>query len=305
MDSESASNLPPPDPVNNPWTWTGKGTSDHTYRFYGTSVRFPNIDAKHTDAILILGGQAGNGTVLDTVQICKGTALNAGSFHASVQGYDWTPIYPGPLGNPFPPMLHQRYALNAVLLPDASILVLGGTSTGEGIDPPSYPLQAERFRNGQWEPLAYMNTNRRYHATTLLLPSGQVLIAGGEGRNLDYELYNPPYMYLPRPWWDPDPNKAPQENVSYGGIYPVHFGLPDGSALGKVVLMRPGCNTHHFDADQRYHQLTLLPALDEGPPSPRYYQLPTNPDALPPGYYMIWLVTAGGVPSDARWIRVQ
>jgi len=85
----------------------------------------------------------------------------------------------------------------------------------------------------------------------------------------------------------------------------VHFTLPPGSALGKIVLMRPGCSTHHFDADQRYHQLPLLPPLEGEPPSPRYYQLPTNPDALPPGYYMMFVVTAGGVPSEAQWINVQ
>jgi len=35
------------------------------------------------------------------------------------------------------------------------------------------------------------------------------------------------------------------------------------------------------------------------------FEIPNNPHALPPGYYMIWLVTTTGVPSEARWVNVQ
>jgi hypothetical protein len=285
--------------------WLPQSVSAHEYRAYGTSVRFPNIDARHTDAVMILGGQSGPTDVLDSVQICKASAAAPGSFHDAIQGWDWTP--PWPADGSLPNMQNKRYKLNAVLLPDATVLVVGGTSSPEGSLAPVYA--AERFKGGQWDSLNDLRAIRDYHFGTLLLPSGKVLIAGGENRNLgkppgepsrDYEVFSPPYMFKPRPQWTQDP----QENVAYGGTYPVHFEMPSGAALARVVLMRPGCNTHHFDADQRYYQAVLNIPLEEET-SPRWYTLPTNQDALPPGYYMIWLVTGDGVPSEARWVNVQ
>lgn len=289
FDIESASKKNPDDP------WIHKSVSAHVFRAYGTAIRFPNIDAKHTDAVMILGGQSGATQVLDSVQICKASAPAPGSFHDSVQGWDWTPVWPA--SGSLPSMQSPRYCLNAVLLPDATVLVIGGSSSPEGSIVPV--IVAERFKGGQWESLDEMATYRGYHQTTLLLPSGQVLVAAGESRNNDYEVFSPPYMFKPRPQW----TQNPQENVVRGSSYPVHFTMPTGSALGRVVLMRPGCVTHHFDADQRYYQATLDVPL-EGETSPRWYTLPTNEDALPRGYYMIFLVTADGVPSDARWIKV-
>jgi hypothetical protein len=285
--------------------WFQKGVSAHINRVYGTSVLFPNIDVRHTNAVLILGGiDVGPSTVqpLASAQIRKASAAAPGAFDAPIQGWDWTPLPPAP--GSLPDMIHARGYLNAVLLPDASVLVVGGSRHPTGIG--DFERQAERFRGGQWEALATMASDRGYHQTALLLPSGKVLIAGGEGRLPlplgidDYEIYSPPYIFQPRPTWQ----QAPQENVTYGGTYPVHFTMPAGAALGRVVLMRPGCSTHHFDADQRYYQATLDIPMEEEP-SPRWYTLPTNQDALPPGYYMIWLVTTTGVPSEAQWIKVQ
>jgi hypothetical protein len=302
MDRQCASIREPIDP------WVHKGWFAPLCRWYGTSVLFPNIDAKHTDATMILGGQSTDFAqyvaVLKSVQLCKGSAATAGSFNAVPQGWDWTPVDGSP--GTLPSMNDARIYPNAVLLPDASVLVIGGTRTPEGVFPADYVYTAERFKGGQWESLAVMQVNRRYHATTLLLPSGQVLVAGGEGRALDYEVYNPPYMYKPRP----TVTAAPQE-VGYGGTYQVHFTLPTGSAFGKIVLMRPGCNTHHFDGDQRYHQPPLLPVLEGEDPSqsPRTFALPlaSDPDRqnkLPPGYYMLHVLTGDGTPSVAHWLEV-
>jgi hypothetical protein len=49
--------------------------------------------------------------------------------------------------------------------------------------------------------------------------------------------------------------------------------------------------------------LTLTPPLDEIDDR-RGFTIPTNENLLPPGFYMIYLVTADGAPSAPRWIRV-
>jgi hypothetical protein len=303
MEPQAKASLPPLNPLD-PWPWTTRGLSALTNRFYGTAVRFPNIDAKHTDAYVILGGQEfvpgaedpAALAVWGSVQICKASASDpTRGFHDTPQGQLWTPIAPG--SGSLPDMLIRRVYLNVVVMPDATLLVIGGTSTPEGVFPAHYAFQAERLKGGQWEPLAFMTTNRRYHHVALLLPSGKVLVAGGEGAAFDYELYDPPYMFKLRP----SLLSAPAE-VNYGATYEAYFSLPTGAALGQIVLMRPGAVTHHFDGDQRYHKLEFEPPLVNG--GAALFDIPTNPNLLPPGYYLMYVVTADGVPSNARWLRV-
>jgi hypothetical protein len=91
--------------------------------------------------------------------------------------------------------------------------------------------------------------------------------------------------------------------VTYGGWYSATVAMPPGAALGKIVLMRPGAVTHHFDSDQRYHELEFEPPFVGS--NNALFGIPSNRNALPPGYYTIWLVSTTGVPSEARWIKVQ
>lgn len=107
-------------------------------------------------------------------------------------------------------------------------------------------------------------------------------------------------MFHPRPTW----GQTPQENVTYGGWYAANIGtMPAGTALAKVVLMRPGAVTHHFDTDQRYRELMFEPPFLGG--SNALFQIPNSANALPPGFYMIFLVNTAGIPSEARWLNVQ
>ncbi|MFQ5427073.1 MAG: galactose oxidase early set domain-containing protein, partial [Gaiellales bacterium] len=73
---------------------------------------------------------------------------------------------------------------------------------------------------------------------------------------------------------------------------------------------RPGSVTHHFDTDQRYVELEIQ---EEGqnhimfftPPSPPSAAAPTDSNAAPEGWYMMFLVTNAGVPSVAHWVNLQ
>lgn len=130
-------------------------------------------------------------------------------------------------GSPRPyPM---RAYLNAILLPDATVLVVGGsmsergpfgpvgTETG-GEDISRIPA-AERYNpnTNTWEVLSFPTYDpipRVYHSVALLLPDGRIWIAGsnhdsarnkggvreddpgkGDARELRMELYSPPYLF--------------------------------------------------------------------------------------------------------------
>ena len=100
-----------------------------------------------------------------------------------------------------------RKNLNALLLPDATVLVVGGSETRLDADA---VLAAERFNpaNGEWSTLANAAVPRLYHSVAVLLPDGRVWTAGSNfncnpglvNRELRMELYSPPYLFQsPRP----------------------------------------------------------------------------------------------------------
>jgi hypothetical protein len=126
---------------------------------------------------------------------------------------------------------------------------------------------------------------------------------GGEGHGqvVPYETYVPPYLFssFPRPQWAaPDP----VETVTHGQTYQGGFSIAAGGSVAKVVFLRAGSVTHHFDQDQRYHGVAA--EIDPEQAGLLSFTLPANRDLLPAGYYMGFLVSDQGIPSNARWFHV-
>ena len=78
-------------------------------------------------------------------------------------------------------MNFARRHCNGVLLPDGTVLAVGGTSGNGTNNAKGRVLVAERWNpaTGIWSPLASMTVPRLYHSTALLLPDARVLVAGG------------------------------------------------------------------------------------------------------------------------------
>jgi Galactose oxidase-like, Early set domain len=80
---------------------------------------------------------------------------------------------------------------------------------------------------------------------------------------------------------------------------PVGIGTTDGG-IAKAVLLKLGATTHATDADQRSLELPVAPVTGG-----IQFTTPSNPNAAPPGYYMLFLVNSAGVPSVAKMIRLD
>jgi hypothetical protein len=98
---------------------------------------------------------------------------------------------------------------------------------------------------------------------------------------------------------------------------PFEFDMRVTTACGsveRVVLLRPGILTHHFDNDQRYIELDFeykdYPGLPPSVPGTYTLQVeaPTK-DLGPPGHYMLFVVTrnSGGdlLPSIGEFIQLD
>jgi hypothetical protein len=200
-------------------------------------------------------------------------------------------------------MAYPRWNQNATLLPTGDVLVTGGTSLADRSLAAGAVNLAELWSpgTGQWTQLASSAPLLRgYHSTSLLLPDGRVLHAGGgDGGgtpdNFNYEIYSPPYLFR----GDRPTMSGGMPNVAgYGQTLEVS--TPDGPSIAKVTMIRLGSVTHAFDQAQR-----LVPLDFSSVAGGLSLTLPSNRITAPPGPYMLFLVTAEGVPSIGRILRMQ
>lgn len=206
------------------------------------------------------------------------------------------------------PMLLPRLHLNAVLLPDRTVFVTGGSLKQE--DKPLARLQSETYdpATGQWQLMATSTIPRLYHSTALLLPDGRVVTAGGnpEGghsvaweppdpeEEMRLEVFSPPYLF-----------KGPRPTIgtvitewNYG--QQVSVPTPQAAQIRWAQLVKGGVTTHSFNCEQR---LVDLPIAARAATS-LGVSVPGNRNLAPPGWYMLFIVDTDGIPSVATWVHL-
>lgn len=286
--------------------WTDENVSPAVrFREEGMSVLLPPAqDGK----ILLLGGAKANvSTTGSFINHEPGSDLRAAEIlDTQTSPPTWTRI--GDMAQP-------RINLNAVLLPDGKVLVLGGHDRykWDSTSTPSNPAELYDPVLNTWTPAATMSESRTYHSAALLLPDGRVVVAGGVDPTQNdpglsialnrktLEFYQPPYFFNgPRPTiTNVSREDGPAEQIAYGGQFIIE--TPNATDIRKVVLMRPGAMTHHTDTEQRYVPLEFVPAGSNR----LRVAVVSDPSVAPPGYYMLWIVDSSNRPCDrARFIRL-
>src|SRR3954471_20437716 len=208
------------------------------------------------------------------------------------------------------PMAYGRRQHNLTVLADGTVLATGGNSSGVDLIDMShgvYPAEQWNPATGQWHTLAAMQVTRQYHSTALLLPDARVLSAGGgicgECDQVGYlaknaEIFSPPYLFqadgtpAPRPSIDAMPAQT-----SYGAPMVITTGA--AASIRKVGLVRLGAVTHSNNMEQRY-----VPLAFTADATTITATAPANANVAPPGFYMLFIVDANGVPSIASMINV-
>jgi hypothetical protein len=190
------------------------------------------------------------------------------------------------------PIPQPRDNMNTVLLPDGTILGVGGTSVGQFSSPQMQTLLYDPATD-HWTGLASQALRRGYHSTAVLLPDGRVLSAGdsGSGGGLNtVEIFSPSYLFHGA---RPTITGAPS-TISSGG----QFSITTNQPVTRAVLMSPGATTHNDDMNQRHVELAVTPVAGGA--------TVTAPSAsvAPSGWYMLFALNASGVPSVATWVHI-
>jgi hypothetical protein len=194
---------------------------------------------------------------------------------------------------------------DAVLLPDGTVLVMNGSSAGKADDAVNPVFQSELYNpaTNTWQTMGETRIPRLYHATALLLPDGTVMTAGmDEEFNPDpfhypeyrLEIFYPPYLFKgPRPEL-----QAVPATINYG--VPFQVGCDNSSAIQSAVLLRCGSVTHSFNMDQRYVGLEISARSA----ATLTLESPPNGKVAPPGYYLLFGLTATGIPSLGKFVQL-
>jgi hypothetical protein len=198
-------------------------------------------------------------------------------------------------------MANQRAFHNQVVLPDGSVLVVGGTTKNDGTTTSAAVKAAELWNptSQTWSTMSSQQRTRMYHSTAILLPDGRVISAGGgkdfgleQINETNAEFFSPAYLFKGA---RPTITSAPSL-IQYNNSFSIQ--TPDASSITKVSLVRLGSVTHDNNLDQRYLNLTFSQSAGG-----LTINAPANANLAPPGYYMLFILNANGVPSVASIMR--
>ena len=194
-----------------------------------------------------------------------------------------------------PALNYPRMHLNAVLLPDRTVLVVGGGAALE-----SQPVLAAEVYDPQmndWSVLASESVARLYHSLALLLPDGRVLVGGSNPTGhfeTQLEIYSPPYLFRgPRPVIGGAPT-----DIGYGDRF--HVTTTQAADIKWVSLIRPSAVTHSTDTEQRVVAVPFKRTRS----GDLALTITDEPNIAPPGWYMMFVTNSDGVPSVAHWVHL-
>ncbi len=204
-----------------------------------------------------------------------------------------SPVWQPAMSLPMAPGQTQptsRVNVNPVLLPDGTVFVSGGASAGE-------PCWVFNPTTNGWSQMDDAPRERKYHSHALLLPTGEVMSSGWHNSSM-IDIFAPPYLFKgARPVID-----SVTDVVHVGDEFKIY--THQACEIKKVVLVRPMAPTHNTDTEQRVVQLLFNYSGE--------YELCAkapngwHPHATAPrGYYMLFILNCEGVPSVAKFIRLD
>jgi hypothetical protein len=262
------------------WEWTDVSRLKFGLRHDGCAVLLPLRPPDYRARVLTFGGSQQPG--METRATETAEMIDFGQTSPS---WEWVDS-----------MQEKRAHACSVLLPDGKVLAVGGVGTAL-FDDPVTDVEVFDPDEQKWRLVAPITVPRGYHAVAILLPDGRVVSSGTTpfGKyELRMEVYSPYYLFKgPRP----QIREAPP-SLAYGQSFEVAY--EHAGRVNSVVLIRPGAMTHAFDMNQRYVELE---AHEQGP-TRLAVRAPRDAHVAPPGYYMLFLLSEDGVPSEAEFVHL-
>jgi hypothetical protein len=200
-----------------------------------------------------------------------------------------------------------RY-LNLTVTPWDQIIANGGST--------NYRAKNNSYSNDTFVINPYTNTTtkladelvgRNYHSGSLLLPDGRIMVFGGDLLYSDkkdtisgsieqrIEIFTPPQLYKGS---RPIINSNTSTTVATRS-QTLKFTSPNASTIKTARLISPSSTTYVTNMQQR-----AIAAVVKTNGNNVTISLPSDPNLLTNGYYMLFVVNADGTPSIAKLIDI-
>jgi hypothetical protein len=185
--------------------------------------------------------------------------------------------------------------VSMVILPNGQVLETGGGLLARQAP---YVKEASMYNpsTSKFTSMAADPQPRAFRSQSFLLPDGRVMSIGnnpGDGSfNERISIYTPPYLF----------HGARPRIASVATRYWTYGSAQRITVNQKIVsaeLIRPAAVMFSTDPNQRY---VALPLSARG--GHLRLNVTNNPDIAPPGWYMLFVNNANGVPSVAAWVHV-
>ena len=186
--------------------------------------------------------------------------------------------------------------VSAVILPDGKVFETGGGLHNRA-DPVYEASMFDPATNTFTPGMATDPMPRTYHSSAFLLPDGRVMAFGDNPGNGTFathvSIYSPPYLFQ---GGRPQIRTLSSASWAYGSTQTITVSAP----VTRAMLIRPAAVTHSSDPNQRSVE---LPMSVSG--STVGLNVTSNPNLAPPGWYMLFVLGANGVPSVAKWVNLS
>jgi len=265
----------------------------------------PNNHNKNQSMRLLTIGSA-VGSTNSVVMIEKDKVLVFGGKQIGSEYSPSNKVFLIDFSNSFKPEIKELKSMNfarsngnATIMPDGNIFVNGGHSYND--------IEFSVFTPEIYNPITQTTLEmsnsyfrRNYHATSLLLPDGRILVAGGDVWNA--EIFYPPYLF------SKDINNKTilaerpkilnlKKNLKRGET--IDFNI-DGD-ISKVSLISTGSTTHAQGSESKFRKIDFKKL----PNNKIEITLDTNSNNLQNGTYLLFVLNSRGTPSEGKIVYIN
>ena len=266
----------------------------------------PNFDDHKKDNLKLLTIGSAVGSTNSVVMIEKDKIL---VFGGKQKGEEYSPsnkVFLIDFSDSFKPQIKELKSMNfarsdgnATIMPDGNIFLNGGHSYNDL----EFSVFTPEIYNPNTQTTKEMSNSyfrRNYHASSLLLPDGRILTAGGDVWNA--EIFYPPYLFAK------DNNdktvlaKRPQivnldKDIKRGEKVEIEV----NGEISKVSLISTGSTTHAQGSESKFRNINFTKVSNDK----IEIKLDNNSNNLQNGTYLLFVLNSKGTPSEGKIVFVN
>lgn len=267
----------------------------------------PNFDNHKKDHLKLLTIGSAVGSTNSVVMIEKDKIL---VFGGRQRGEEYSPsnkVFLIDFSNSFNPEIKELKSMNfarsngnATIMPDGNIFLNGGHSSQSDLEFSVFTPEIYNPNTQTTKEMSDAYFRRNYHASSLLLPDGRILTAGGDVWNA--EVFYPPYLFTKNINNKTVLAKRPQivnldKDIKRGEKVEIEV----NGEITKVSLISTGSTTHAQGSESKFRNISFTKISNDK----IEIKLDNNSNDLQNGTYLLFVLNSKGTPSEGKIVFVN